>query len=119
MADAKDKLGAAAEAGNDQAKAIIAGYEKDHADAVTAATTLTVKTAEKSMPELRINSRLAASVEAAERYIRVMERVVYSDAAMLTDRQKSDLQKASEAWRKVLRGARELSFAVKVIEGRA
>ena len=69
--------------------------------------------------ETRVNKRLAAIVEVAEKYIRVMERVVRSDAVTLTDRQQRDIEKASESWRKVLRDARELSWAAKIIEGKA
>jgi len=43
-----------------------------------------------------------------------MERTVNS--ATLTDRQRKDLDKASASWREVLRDAREITWAVKMIE---
>jgi len=109
LADAKAQLGASAEAGNEQAKAIIAGYEKAVNDAAVVKPEQT-----KSSPEMRVNKRLAAIVEVAERYIRVMERVVKDTTP--TERQKKDIEKASEAWHKVLQDARQLSWAIKIIE---
>lgn len=109
LADAKAQLGTSAEAGNEQAKAIIAGYEKAVNDAAVVKPEQT-----KSSPEMRVNKRLAAIVEVAERYIRVMERVVNDDT--LNERQRKDIGKVRLAWRKVLRNAQELTFAVRVIE---
>jgi protein gp37 len=117
LADAKEKLAKSAEGGNTQAKDYLAKYEKEYADAVAAAKAQTVDATEKPPAELKINKKLANIVEVGERYIRVMERIVYSDSVTLTDRQRHDLEKASKAWRKCLRDARELSFAVKIIEG--
>jgi hypothetical protein len=117
LASAKAQLGKSAEGGSEVAKAHIADYEKRYDDAVAAAEKKQAdiaKVTEKPSAEMRVNRRLAAIVEIAERYIRVMERVV--NTATVTDRQKKDLEKASEVWAKVLRDARELSWAVKVIE---
>jgi hypothetical protein len=72
--------------------------------------------AEEPKADLKINKRLAAIVEVAEKYIRVMERVVFSKTVALTVRQRRDIEKATESWRKVLRDARALSWAVRVIE---
>jgi hypothetical protein len=116
LADAKVQFGKSAEDGNEEAKAIIADYEKRHSDAVAQADA-TVDATAKPSAEMRVNKRLAAIAEAGERYIRVMARVIYSDSVTLTDRQQHDLEKASEQWNKCLRDARELSWAVKVIEG--
>lgn len=120
LADAKVEFGKTVEGGSEQAKANIAQYEKEYADAVAAAKAeagTATDTAKKPSAEMRVNKRLANIVEIGEKYIRVMERVVNSNAVTLTDRQRHDLEKASEPWRKCLRDARELSFAVKVIEG--
>lgn len=118
LADAKENLGKSADDGNEQAKAIIADYEKKHEDALAQAHADTSADAKaKPSAEMRVNKRLAAIVEVAERYIRIMERVV--NTATVTDRQKKDLEKASEAWAEVLCDARELGWAVKVIEDAA
>ena len=118
LALTKAELGKSAEGGCEQAKAIIASEEKNYADAVTAAAKeqqATAGNAEvKPSPEMRVNKRLASIVEIAERYIRVMERVVHT--APQTERQKDDLEKTRKAWRKVLQDARTLSWAVQVIE---
>lgn len=118
LASAKENLGKAAEGGNEVAKAHIAQYEKEYADAVAVAAKEQTDAATakvKPSAETRVNKRLAAIVEIAERYIRVMERVVHT--ATPNDRQKKDIEKASEAWRKVLQDARTLSWAVKIFEG--
>jgi hypothetical protein len=118
LAEVKEKLGKSADDGSEQAKAIITEYEKKHEEAlVQAQANTTTDTTEKSSPEMRVNKRLATIVEVGEKYIRVMERVMSSNVITLDDRQQRDLEKASESWRKVLRDARELSFAVKIIEG--
>jgi hypothetical protein len=116
LANAKAQFSKSADGGNLQAKAHLSQYEKEYADAV--AEVKNSDTTEKPSPEIRVNKRLAAIVEVGEKYIRVMERVVYSDAVTLNDRQRRDLEKAAEQWRRVLRDARELSFAVKIIEGK-
>ena len=118
LAEVKEKLGSAADSENEQAKVIIGQYEKEYADAVAKAAEPDNKTNAKEKPsaETRVNKRLAAIVEIAEKYIRVVERVVNSNAVTLTDRQQSDIQKARESWRKVLQDARTLSWAVRVIE---
>jgi uncharacterized damage-inducible protein DinB len=118
LAEAKAKLGGSAEGGNEQAKAHIAQYEKEYADAVAKAGESDNKTdaTEKPSAETKINKRLAAIVEIAEKYIRVMERAVQSNAVTLTDRQQRDIEKARESWRKVMQDARTLSWAVRVIE---
>jgi hypothetical protein len=116
LAEVKKKLGSAADSENEQAKAIIGQYEKAYADAVAKAGESGSPAKEKPLAETRINKRLVSIVEAGERYIRVMERVVNSKTITLTDRQRKDIQKASEPWRKVLRDARELCWAVKVME---
>jgi hypothetical protein len=110
LASAKEQLGKSAEGGCEQAKAHIARYEQDYTDAVEAASAQPLK----ATSEHKVNKRLASIVEAGERYIRVMERV-YNDTT-LTDRQRRDLDKAKESWRVVLRDARELSWAVHVID---
>jgi len=115
LADAKLKLGKSAEDGSEQAKAILADYEKKHEAALVQAQADTKGDSNaKPSSEFKVNKRLAAIVEVGERYIRVMERVIKTDA--LTDRQKKDIEKASQAWRKVLRDARELTWAIKTIE---
>lgn len=117
LAEAKDKFGKAAEGGSEQAKAAIAQYEKEYDDAIAKVDGLGGRAAKAVKPvvaETRINKRLAAIVEIAERYIRVMERVV--NAATPTDRQQRDIEKTRESWRKVLQDARTLSWAVKVID---
>lgn len=114
LSDAKAKLGRSAEDGSEEAKAILADYEQRHADAIAAAEKDKETAKPSPSPETRVNRRLATIVNVAEKYIRVMERVV--NTATITDRQKKDLDKASEAWAEVLRDARELSWAVKVIE---
>jgi hypothetical protein len=120
LADAKAQLDRAAEGGNEHAKTIIQQCEQDYADALAKAEADSKgDVTKKSLAETKINKRLAAIVEVGEKYIRVMERVVYSDAVILTDRQRHDLKKASEPWRKMLREARELSWAVKILEGAA
>lgn len=120
LASAKEQLGKSAAEGSEQAKAHIQQYEKAYTDAVAAAAKEPASTAAtanvKPSAETRVNRRLAAMVEAGERYIRVIERVVYSEAVTLTDRQKKDIEKAAEPWRKVLRDARELTWAIKTIE---
>ena len=107
-----------------EAKQLHDEYKQRLADAEAAAANEAVAKADaapkniaKSSPETRVNKRLAAIVEIAERYIRVMERVVYSDAVTLDDRQQRDIEKAKEPWRKCIRDAREVSWAVRVIEG--
>lgn len=126
LAEVKEKLGSAAEGSdNEQAKAIIGQYEKEYADAVAKDTDVVAKAVEsgtktdakvKPPAETKVNKRLAAIVEVAERYIRVMERVVDSKAVTPTDQQQRDIEKARESWRKVLQDARTLSWAVRVIE---
>jgi hypothetical protein len=115
LAEVKEKLGKSTEDGSEQAKAIIADYEKKHEAALAKAQAdSAVGKKEKPSPEFKVNKRLVAIVEVAERYIRVMARVVHT--ASQTDRQKKDIEKAAEAWNKVLRDARELSWAIKTIE---
>lgn len=115
LADAKLKLGKSAENGSEQAKAILADYEKKHEAAlVQALADTTADSNAKPSSEFKVNKRLASIVEIAERYIRVMERVVHT--APQTDRQKDDIEKARKSWRKVLQDARTLSWAVQVIE---
>jgi hypothetical protein len=114
LADAKVKLGKSAEDGSEQAKAIIADYEKKHEAALVQAQAEDSNA--KPSSEFKVNKRLAAIVEVGEHYIRVMERVVNSNAVTVTDRQKKDIETASQAWRKVLRDARELTWAIKTIE---
>ena len=115
LAEVKQKLGKSAEDGSEQAKAIIAEYEKKHEAALALAQTATATNAnEQPSSEFKVNKRLSAIVEVAERYIRVMERVVHT--ATQTDRQKKDIEKASEAWNKVLRDAREMTWAIRIIE---
>lgn len=115
LVEAKTKFGPLAEGGNPQAKAYLAEYEQAHAKAV-AATEATETETEEPKADLKVNKRLSAIAEVAERYIRVMERVVYSGNVTLTDRQKHDLERALQPWRKVLRDARELTWAIKTIE---
>ncbi len=115
LADAKLKLGKSAEDGSEQAKAILADYEKKHEAAlVQAQAHTTADSNAKPSSEFKVNKRLAAIVEVGERYIRMMERVVHT--APQTDRQKNDIEKARKSWRKVLQDARTLSWAVQVIE---
>jgi hypothetical protein len=102
---------------HDEYKQRLADAEATAANEAVAKAEAAPKNIAKSSPETRVNKRLATIVEVGERYIRVMERVVNSNAAALTERQQNDLQKASESWRKVLRDARELSWAARVIEG--
>jgi hypothetical protein len=114
--DTVAQLQPAADGGNEQAKAIIADA-KAKMDAVynaAVAATGTAMVKDKPSAETRVNKRLASIVEIAERYIRVMERVVHTTPQ--TDRQKDDIEKARKSWRKVLQDARTLSWAVQVIE---
>lgn len=118
----EEQIGTAPTAG--EAKQLHDEYKQRLADAEAAAANEAVAKADaapkniaKSSPETRVNKRLVAIVEVAERYIRVMERVVDSDAVTLNDRQQRDIEKAKEPWRKCLRDAREVSWAVRVIEG--
>ena len=117
LAEVKKQLGPAADKENEQAKAIISQSQKAYDDAVAKANEPNSTIKEKPLTETRVNKRLAAIVEIAEKYIRIMERAIQSDAFTLTDRQKRDIEKARESWRKVLLDARELSWAVRVIEG--
>ena len=53
-----------------------------------------------------VRRKLVATVETAERYIRVLEALVHSQAVTLTDEQRKTLQKPMEDWRSILRYAR-------------
>jgi hypothetical protein len=53
-----------------------------------------------------VRRKLVATVETAERYIRVLEALVHSQAVTLTEEQRKTLQKPMEDWRSILRYAR-------------
>ncbi len=53
-----------------------------------------------------VRRKLVPTVETAERYIRVLEALVHSQAVTLTEEQRTTLQRPMEDWRSILRYAR-------------
>jgi len=60
----------------------------------------------KAEVDAEVKRRLVPMVETAERYIRLLESVVYSQAVTLTEEQRKLLQKPKEEWRSILRYTR-------------
>src|SRR5665213_1107729 len=101
--------GLVAEAGNFRAAAIIAGYEKEYLDAITADATdePTEPVSENSTDEeedcTESDRTIAPIVESIERYLQALEAIVYSATVVLTDEQQQTLEKTRWPRRKIPR----------------
>ena len=109
LAEVKDKLGASAEAGNSQAAAIIAGYEKQYLDAITADATdeptepVSVNSTDEEEDGTESDRPIAPTVESIDRYLHALEAIVYSATVVLTDEQQQTLERTRWTWRKIPR----------------